>query len=430
MLYSNNNKSMINANHRILAIDDDESVLDTYRVIFSGEDMIDSNLNDLYQDIGESPESTKTVFNLTTASNGETGIEYARHYKENNTPFALAFIDMRMPNGIDGLETAKQLRKIDNQLYIVIVSAYSDHDFDTIRNALDQRVIYISKPFHHIEIEQIAFHHCNSWQRDRMLDSLLQKREETIRQQGQMFELFKTTSSSVKNSIQFLNFLSESIIRYKDEEKSLDDLISRERAEMMNGQIQKILNLMESSLLGARSDAPEASPLPVKSTISQISEVFDVTTLGRSAPHILECNIPENTTILMSLVNLQTILLNLLNNAAEAAKKYVDELHGSVRQLEHFTDLDHILDQPLIILSCDSSNDSLTISVKNTGKPIPEDVTHHLFERNFTTKPDGNGLGLNDVYQLVTEAGGSVHHENSPRSVTFKVILPLRKHTL
>ncbi len=186
-------------NYRVLAIDDDEQVLDAYQSIFSGNSTFQDALNAFNQAIGEPTSGVNTpIFSLTTANNGEAGVESALQFKASETPFAVAFIDMRMPNGIDGLETAKRLREIDNQLYLVIVSAYSDHDFDTIRNALDQRVIYISKPFKHIEIEQIAYHHCRSWQRDRMLDTLLDRREKQIRQQDQMFELYKSTSHSVK----------------------------------------------------------------------------------------------------------------------------------------------------------------------------------------------------------------------------------------
>ena len=197
----------------------------------------------------------------------------------------------------------------------------------------------------------------------------------------------------------------------------------------MREQIPQILNLVQSSLRGAKSDALEISSLSAKSTIRQVSEVFSVTALGRSTPHTMECHVSEDASIHISLVDLQTILMNLLNNAAEATRDYLDELMGSTQKLEQLADIDEIMQQPLIQLKCKTDDKCLIITVENIGKPIPDQIGDRIFERDFTTKASGNGIGLHDVSHFVSEAKGRIHYENGQQSVTFKVSLPLKYQT-
>ena len=65
-------------------------------------------------------------FELLHASSGEEGYEIVREGKESNRPIAVAYIDIRMPPGIDGIETIRRIRKIDRDLEIVIMTAYTD----------------------------------------------------------------------------------------------------------------------------------------------------------------------------------------------------------------------------------------------------------------------------------------------------------------
>jgi two-component system NtrC family sensor kinase len=67
------------------------------------------------------------------------------------------------------------------------------------------------------------------------------------------------------------------------------------------------------------------------------------------------------------------------------------------------------------------------VEVSDTGAGIPEDVLPHIFEPFYTTKGPGHGtgLGLPQVYGLVSQHGGSVHVDTSPEGSTFQVYLPL-----
>jgi len=145
----------------VLAIDDEPSILELYQTIFGGREAY-SEIQDLLSDlVGEEEpdgqeEALADEFTLSLAGQGQTAVDMARVALEEGRRFPIAFIDMRMPPGMNGLETAKALRALDKCIFIVIVTAYSDVDQKQIREELGYGMLYLSKPFHTREIVSIA----------------------------------------------------------------------------------------------------------------------------------------------------------------------------------------------------------------------------------------------------------------------------------
>ena len=81
-----------------------------------------------------------------------------RQADESGSPFALAFVDMRMPPGIDGLETIKKIWEVSPLTEIVLCTAYSDHSLAEITDYLGdtKRLLLLKKPFDPVEIRQMA----------------------------------------------------------------------------------------------------------------------------------------------------------------------------------------------------------------------------------------------------------------------------------
>jgi signal transduction histidine kinase len=72
-------------------------------------------------------------------------------------------------------------------------------------------------------------------------------------------------------------------------------------------------------------------------------------------------------------------------------------------------------------------DDSVEVSVSDTGPGISPDVGRRLFEQFFTTKPQGTGLGLSITRQIVEEHGGSIRWTSTPGAgATFTVTLPIK----
>ena len=104
-------------------------------------------------------------YDIDTAGQGQDAFEMVQAAIENNAPYAVMFTDMRMPPGWDGLETAKKVREIDKNIEIVIMTAYADHDQNTIAQevGMPEKLLYIKKPFQAEEIFQLAMSLTAKW---------------------------------------------------------------------------------------------------------------------------------------------------------------------------------------------------------------------------------------------------------------------------
>ena len=157
--------------HRLLMIDDNPAIHEDYRKILTGRD--DSQISAAEAALfGESQATvSRPVFDVDTALQGREGVELARHAVAEGRPYSVAFVDMRMPPGWDGLETIENLWKVDPEIQVVVCSAYSDYDWMELlaRLGRSDKLIVIKKPFEPIEILQSASALSRKWQNARAL---------------------------------------------------------------------------------------------------------------------------------------------------------------------------------------------------------------------------------------------------------------------
>src|SRR6201999_2932173 len=76
----------------------------------------------------------------------------------NGNRYSMAFVDVRMPPGIDGVETTAKLWEIDPDLQVVICTAYSDYSWSEMLDKLGRsdRLVILKKPFDNVEVLQLA----------------------------------------------------------------------------------------------------------------------------------------------------------------------------------------------------------------------------------------------------------------------------------
>ncbi|MBN2601970.1 MAG: response regulator [Candidatus Marinimicrobia bacterium] len=148
-------------NRRVLIIDDDINLLNLYQDFLS-PDIPETMPTEAHF----SKDNNSRFFTVKTANHGQAGVELARQALDANTPFAVAFIDMRMLPGWDGLKTAEAIRKLDDRIYIVIITGYRDRSIDQIQEVLEHDVFYLAKPSCKEEIYQMARSLCIRWDRD------------------------------------------------------------------------------------------------------------------------------------------------------------------------------------------------------------------------------------------------------------------------
>lgn len=145
---------------RIIVIDDNPSIHEDFKKVLTPEDAAPEELLALSSSIFGQGKSApkKSVYSLQFADRGQEGVAKIQLALGQNTPFQLAFVDMRMPNGWNGLETIKKIWEYQPDLQVVLCTAYSDFSWDEIQEELghSDRFFVLKKPFDNIEVQQLA----------------------------------------------------------------------------------------------------------------------------------------------------------------------------------------------------------------------------------------------------------------------------------
>jgi CheY-like chemotaxis protein len=111
-------------------------------------------------------------------------------------------IDLRMPQGMDGLETARQIRALDEEIQIIFVTAYSDYSTDEIFQQISGAVLWFRKPFHSEELYQAVRNCCNSWNQAKQLESLRRELADRVALQTERLNArMQTVAILQKNSL-------------------------------------------------------------------------------------------------------------------------------------------------------------------------------------------------------------------------------------
>ena len=159
-------------NHRILVIDDTESIHQDFRTILchkDGDTELDSLGAALFGESSPAASPADSAFEVDSAHQGQEGLAKVKQALEQGRPYALAFVDIRMPPGWDGVETLQRIWDIDENLRAVICSAYSDYSHEALTDKLrrTERLLILKKPFDPMVVRQLAANLSENWSRAR-----------------------------------------------------------------------------------------------------------------------------------------------------------------------------------------------------------------------------------------------------------------------
>ncbi|MFL1502952.1 putative bifunctional diguanylate cyclase/phosphodiesterase [Pseudomonas sp. O64] len=181
------------ANRRVLIVDDTASIHADFRKILCADANGHASLASIEETLFGTAPAVRQTFVLDSAYQGQEALALVIQALADNAPYALVFIDMRMPPGWDGLETIEQLWNVDPHLQIALCTAYSDYSFEAIEARLkyDDQLLILKKPFDDLEIRQMATALTWKWQLAQDAALKLQGLERTIEERVQ--ELLKVS---------------------------------------------------------------------------------------------------------------------------------------------------------------------------------------------------------------------------------------------
>lgn len=142
---------------RILLIDDMPSIHEDFRRILTPP-RTSRSLIEAEGTLFSAAAALAPGFSLDCTGSGEDGLALLHRALDSRQPYALAFVDMRMPSGWDGVRTIEELWRADAALQVVICTAYSDYPLERALVRLDSqdRLLVLKKPFDPIEVQQLA----------------------------------------------------------------------------------------------------------------------------------------------------------------------------------------------------------------------------------------------------------------------------------
>ncbi|HEX8704454.1 MAG TPA: response regulator [Myxococcaceae bacterium] len=151
------------AKRRILVIDDSEGIHQIFCRILCPKQPVKREALDemeklLFGKAGPSRQATEEIFELDSAYQGQEGLAKVKEAIAAGRPYALVFLDYRMPPGWNGFETLRELRKVAPDVPVVLCSAYSDHSWDDIAQEFggEHHVTELRKPFDQSSLHNLA----------------------------------------------------------------------------------------------------------------------------------------------------------------------------------------------------------------------------------------------------------------------------------
>lgn len=155
-------------NTRVLIVDDQDEIHIDFQEILSEKDKkaASDDLADVFlPGSSQNSETYLPSFELSHASSGAEAYQIVKDATESNRPFAVAYIDIRMPPGMDGVETIRRIREFEKNLEIVIMTAYTDKPLHEIITNMEllHKLLYIRKPAAREEIQQITLSLVEKW---------------------------------------------------------------------------------------------------------------------------------------------------------------------------------------------------------------------------------------------------------------------------
>ena len=214
--------------YRVLIVDDNRSIHDDLRKILIGDGSGSTDLQGDEELLFEKVQVSGARFEIDSAYQGQDGLVMMRQAVAEGRPYALAFVDVRMPPGWDGVQTILHLWKAYPDLQVVICTAYSDYSWKDIVKELghSDSLVILKKPFDNIEVIQLAHALTRKWTVSGEAHAKRQDLEDRV--QERTAELARTNQAleaEIRDRARAQEALRESEKRYREIFESASDLI-------------------------------------------------------------------------------------------------------------------------------------------------------------------------------------------------------------
>ncbi len=439
-----------NDTRRVIIIDDNPDVHNDYATILKGGadvSELEAFEQDLFGRTDRQQQWSGPQFELEFAFQGREGADKIKRAVAMGNPFQLAFVDMRMPPGWDGLKTILEIRKIDRSIQIVLCTAYSDYSWEDISRKLEttDNLLILKKPFDSAEVAQMASTLTRKWLLSREaqvkqdeLQTLVNKRTKALKAANR--EMGKAVARAKNMAIQaqaanrakdeFIATMSHEIRTPLNAILAMAELITETDLTSEQGQYVDILRnsgqgllelinqILDFSKFEGSDVALEKIPFNLEEILTAVCDVIGPKI--RAKKLTVERHIAPGTPVNLigDPLRLRQVLLNLMDNSV----KFTDQGSVSIKVAAHAPVAD----------DHDPDEVRLRFTISDTGiglAPEAQKIVFNTFtqaDASTTRKHGGTGLGLAICKKLVRLMNGEIQiksrlNEGSTFTFTVKV---------
>lgn len=423
---------------RMLLVDDNRSIHDDFRKILCPDSQQASELEAAESTLFGAPAETKKAmqFELDSAYQGKDALELVRQSVADKKPYAMAFMDVRMPPGWDGIETTAAIWKLDPDIQIVICTAYSDYSWSELHEKLGHtdRLVILKKPFDNIEVLQLAHALCEKWhllQRTRAqvfdLETKVDERTAELRESQQMVlrqeRLAAVGQLSAGVAHDFNNILT--IIQGHTELLLISPTMESESMTSLNEialAATRAAKLTQQLLAFSRKQVMRSKNVSLMDVTNNLASMLTRALGERIALRLQDSgDVPP---VYADPAMIEQVLMNLVVNARDAMPD-----GGAVTIGMEVVELSEQQERQ----DSEARGGKFTcLSVGDTGCGMDAATLKRVFEPFFTTKEvgKGTGLGLATVYGIVKQHRGWIDVESIVgKGTTFRIYFPVANET-
>ncbi|PCJ63370.1 MAG: hypothetical protein COA79_00760 [Planctomycetota bacterium] len=401
-------------NNRILIVDDNPAIHeDISKALNLSSQKMNENFDSLEKEIfGDlnSPKTKQPSFIINHAFSTNEAFSKIELAQRENNPYALVFMDIKMPPGMDGLKASQIILTKYPHLEIVLCTAFTEYTHHEILESigLTDHILFLKKPFDVIEVRQIATALIQKWNLNQKVilnTQLLEEKvhQRTIELEGALVKIknadqaksnfLSLMSHEIRNPINSIIGLLGLIKSSKDDgDKNNYMGMTVKAANTLHSLVNDILDL---SKIEANKLIIEDEEFDLLDVVEEVLTTFSIPIYqkGIELSALIPISIPKK--LKGDSQRIKQILINFLTNASKFTSK------GSIIiGLNIIADLENFL--------------QLQISVTDTGIGISKEDQQSLFT-DYTQVHEsspyniiGTGLGLSITKKLAELMGGSV----------------------
>lgn len=464
---------------RILIVDDNESIHQDFRKVLRGKENRLKNLEaeifgdeavDLDLEGGDMPYS----YQIDDAFQGEEALQMVEKAEAEGRPYSLIFMDVRMPPGMDGIQTIAEIWKRYPDKELVLCTAYSDYSWNKMlaKIGMTDKLQFIRKPFDMVSVQQLALSLTKKWdlnQKGKLYIKQLEKEnKEKERAQKELASLNAELEQRIQERTSEIRKANDAL------RNTLDHLRQTREVLVENEKMAALGNLVAG--IAHEINTPVGIGVTATSHLAEeaqdIHKKYNTNNMRRSDLEGFLSVCLESSEMILSNLNRASRLIQSFKKVAVDQSsedrrrfnvgRYLEEVMISLRPRLKSTNIDIQIDCPedieldsypgafsQIISNCvinslthafepkergridiqiRRAEGGVRLVYQDNGKGIPSKNLKKIFDPFFTTKrgKGGSGLGLHIVYNIVTQnLGGHIECDSEPdRGAKFTIDIP------